>query len=426
MKKGVYLLGTFLLVLLISSISINLVYASDDDDDGIDDEFEELNFRDVEITFETNETEIESLLRNGDQIDEIVIGIRYDEEGIEIEVSYESEFTSENETEFEIEFGASFRTLIEYVDLNDNDVYDSSIDDTIQEYELESFQNITYIEEQITLQTSLHHLIINSSDGIFILHVYIPEEFHLLNNTLITPSKPKIDIEIKNFNFLNSSSKLALDIRLESDQSYEELETTEDEEKGYAFNEKAVSTINNSFTGIFSWNENATIDGISSRVIASNLELDDNGTEDQRFYLNYERGTHIYHDPKIGIEGILRSTILTTFPSNILLILLVITAVSISVAIPVYYYFHNHNKPVSSKKAYKPKKSERKLTITDLSELQNVEVTALSERFYDLINQFEWDTNEKEEFLKEMLSLTPEERDKIINEMVEKSKLDKN
>jgi hypothetical protein len=422
MKKGVYLLGIFLLVVLIFSVNINLVFASDDDDDDIDDEFEKLNYRDIEISFEDNETEIESLLRNGDSIDEIEIRVRYDEEGVAIEVSYESDYISEGEEEFENEFGAIFQTIIEYVDLNDNNIYDPSIDTLIQEFELNSFQNITYIEEQITLQTSLHHLIVNSSDGIFILHVYVPEEFYLLNNTLITPTKPKIDIEIKDFNFLNTSSRLALDIRLESEQSYEEYETTEDEEKGYAFNEEAVSTINNDFTGIFSWNENATIDGISKRVIASDLV--NNGPEYQKIYLNYEQGAHIYHDPKIGLEGILRSASITTFPWNIIFILLVITAVSISVAIPVYYYFHNHEKPVPTKKAYKPKKTERKLTAIDLSELQNVEVTAVSERFYDIVNQFEWDANEKEEFLKEMLSLTPEERDKILNEMVDRSKKD--
>ncbi|MFW9942950.1 MAG: hypothetical protein ACFFFT_18080 [Candidatus Thorarchaeota archaeon] len=425
MKKGVYFLGTFLLVLLIFFANTNLVLASDDDGDHIDDEFEELNYRDVEISFDSNETEIESILRNGDQIDAIEIGVRYDEEGIEIEVSYESDYTSEGEEDFEIEFGVSFRTIIEYVDLNDNNVYDPLIDDKIQEYQLKTFQNVNYIEEQITQQTSLHHLIINSSDGIFILHVYFPEEFNLLNNTLITPSKPKIDIEIMNFNFLNSSSKLALDIRLESNQSYEEYETTEDEERGYAFNEQAVSTIHNDFTGIFSWNENATIDGISSRVIASNLN--NNATEDQKLYLNYEQGIHIYHDPKIGLEGILRSASITTFPWNIVFILLIISAVSISVAIPVYYYFHNHEKTIPLKKVDKTKKTkkiQRKLTITDLSELQNFEVTALSEEFYDLISQFEWDTNEKEEFLNEMLSLTPEEREKILSEMVKRSNLD--
>ncbi|MBY8992534.1 MAG: hypothetical protein KGD58_17445 [Candidatus Lokiarchaeota archaeon] len=423
MKKSIYLIGALLLVAIIFSVSTNSVLASDEDDDDIDDEFEKLNIRDVEISFGENETEIESILRNGNQLDEIEVGVKYDEEGLEIEVSYESDYASESE--FEIEFGVSFRKLIEYIDLDANNIFNPLIDNVIQEHELDSFQNVTYIEEQITAETSLHHLIVNSSDGIFILHVYFPEEFHILNNTLITPSKPKIDIEILNFNFSNSFSRLALDIRLESIVSYEEYETTEDEEKGYAFNEKAVSTINNDFTGIFSWNENATIDGMQSKVITSNLELDDNSSEDQRIYLNYDQGIHIYHDPKLGIEGILRSTILASFPWNFLFILLTITAISVSVAVPVYYYIHNHNQPTHQKKLSKPKTLEGKPATKSLPKLENIEVTALSESFYNIVNQFEWDTNEKEEFLKEMFSLTPEERDKVINEMIEKSKLTK-
>ncbi|MFX0030873.1 MAG: hypothetical protein ACFE8B_16790, partial [Candidatus Hermodarchaeota archaeon] len=248
---------------------------------------------------------------------------------------------------------------------------------------------------------------------------------YLLNNTLITPSKPKIDIEINNFNFLNSSSRLALDLRLESEFSYEEHEITEDEEKGYAFNEKEVSTTNNNFTGIFSWNENATVDGSLSQVIASSLEFEDNGSDDQRIYLNYEQGAIIHHDPKIGIEGILRSRILTRFPLNIIFILLIIVVGSVSVTVPIYYYIHSHKQPAPPKKTHEPKIKEKKITRTDLSELKNVAVTALSENFYDVINQFEWDLNEKEEFLNEILSLTPAEREAIINEMIEKSKPDK-
>lgn len=423
MKKGTFLIGALLLVTIVFSINTNLVFASDEDDDGIDDEFEESNFRNVEISFGENETEIESILRNGDQIDNIEVSVNYDQEGIGIEVSYESEYTSENG--FEIEFGATFRNLIEYVDLNDNGLFDPLIDNLIKEHELNSFQNITYIQEQISPQTSLHHLIVTSSDGVFILHLYFPEEFYLLNNTLIIPSKAKIDIEIRNFDFLNSSSRLAIDIRLESNVSYEEYETTEDEEKGYASNEKAVSTSNNDFTGIFSWSENATIDGMLSEVIASNLELDDNSSGDQKMYLNYEQGTHIIHDPKLGIEGILRSTIVAGVHWNFVLTLLAITTVSVSVAVPIYYYIHNHKQTASKKKIDKLKAEEKKPMTLYLPELEKVEVTALSETFYDVIDQFKWDPNEKEEFLKEMFSLPPKERDKVINEMIEKSKLNK-
>ncbi|MFX1281640.1 MAG: hypothetical protein ACFFA3_19980 [Promethearchaeota archaeon] len=409
------------MVTIIISVNANSVLASDNDDDGIDDKIEELNFRDIEISFDTNETEVESMLRSGKKIDEIAINVLYDEEGVSIEVSYESDFISEGGEDFEVEFGVSFRKIIEYVDLNSNDIYDPLIDNLIQEHDLDAFQVPTYVKEQLTTLTSLHQLIINSSDGIFTLHIYIPEEFYLLNNTLITPSKPKIDIEINNFDFLNSSSRLALDIRLESEISYEEDDLTEDEQKGYASNERAVSTTSNDFTGIFSWNENATVDGILSQVIASSLESDDNGSDDQRIYLNYKQGAIIQHDPKIGIESILRSKLLTNPPLNIIFILLIIVVGSVSVSVPVYYYIHEHKRSAYPKRTHRPEIKEKKISRTDLSELEHAEVTALSEKFYNVVNQFEWDINEKEQFLNEMFSLSPKERDKIINEMIEKS-----
>lgn len=129
--------------------------------------------------------------------------------------------------------------------------------------------------------------------------------YFLKNNSLITPTKPKIDIEINNFNFLNSSSKLTLYVSLESSTPYEEHDDTEDEKYGYAISEEAVSTIQNDFTGIFSWSENASVDGVTKLINASALATDDYDSNDQKIYLIYPQGTYIIHDPKIGLEGIL-------------------------------------------------------------------------------------------------------------------------
>lgn len=102
-----------------------------------------------------------------------------------------------------------------------------------------------------------------------------------------------------------------------------------------------------------------------------------------------------------------------------LTILLAIGAITISITVPIYYYFQKKRIPSIDEQI------DRTPKIQELSELKNVELTALSEDFYKIINQFDWDTNEKEEFIKEMSSLTPKERQKIINEMVNKSRLDK-
>jgi len=290
----------FLGILILTSASI-LVSAIDDDDDGINDEFEELHKRDIDIEFVSNQVQIESSLRSGNQIDEIQLAITYDSEGLSIEISYDSEMTSENSTEFEIEFGVIFRELIEFVDVDDDGIYNPSIDDTVQEVPLDSFQPVIYTPLNISDDTMLHYFIFNTTSGVFTAHVYLVEEFDIVNGTFIKPTQTKIDIEITDFNYINASSQLALCTKLESEVEYEDDENTENEEDGHASDEKGVITSNNDYAGFFTWTENATIDGVSMEVLASPIQVDDDDVDEQKMYLNYPRGNHIYHDPVMGV-----------------------------------------------------------------------------------------------------------------------------
>ncbi|MHA1986457.1 MAG: hypothetical protein ACW98D_07460 [Promethearchaeota archaeon] len=306
MNKKYSLIGFFLLATLLIT-SVDLVAAeSDDDGDGIDDDFEEENKRDIGVELGINEIKIESHLRNGNIVDEIELKVEYDTD-LSIEVSYESEFESElgnstSENESEIEFEVEFKKLIEFVDLNDNGMYENSTDQFVQEVELNSFQNITYTSSIISADTTLHYLIVNTTDGVFTAHIFFVEEFAYVNDSFVTPTQAKIDIEITNFNYIELDSQIALYVKLKSEASYGEEEITDDEEDGYATDEEGVYTQFGVFSGIFTWKENATVDGLVMDVLASSVEeAYDNETE-QQMILNYPRGSHIYHDPKIGIN----------------------------------------------------------------------------------------------------------------------------
>ncbi len=299
--KKYNLFGIIFLGILILMSTSSLVSASDDDDDGIDDELEELHKRDISIEFEPNQIQIESLMRNGAQKDEIQLQITFDSDGLGIEISYESEISSENATEFEIEFGVSFQELIEFVDLDDDGIFSPLIDDTIQEVPLDSFQPVVYTPINISDDTRLHYFIINTTDGVFTAHIYLVEEFEIINGTFIKPTQTKIDIEITDFNYINSSSQLALYTKLESEVEYEDDEHTENEEEGYASEEKGIIASNNDYAGFFTWTENASIDGVSKVVLGSPIQVDDDDENEQKIYLNYPRGNHIYHDPVMGV-----------------------------------------------------------------------------------------------------------------------------
>ncbi|MHA2254100.1 MAG: hypothetical protein ACXAD7_27355, partial [Candidatus Kariarchaeaceae archaeon] len=257
------------------------------------------------IEFEDDRIEIETVLRTGTNKNKIEFEIRNNSNGLEVGVEYTPNYNPQaNTTEIELEFEITFREIVEYVDINQNNVFDESTDNELQVIPLEVFETTQYSTIPITVDTDLHYFIVKTTDGIFTAHIYISEEFEIINNSLITPSETKIAIELKNFNYTNPNSRLALYTKLEASTEYEEKDNTEDEQAGYTTGEKGVFTTNVGNIGFFTWEENATIDGISKRVFTSEVETDDDEPNEQKIYLNYPKGTTIFHDPKIGIEGL--------------------------------------------------------------------------------------------------------------------------
>ncbi|KKL84872.1 hypothetical protein LCGC14_1960370 [marine sediment metagenome] len=148
-KESKYLIiGFTFLAILMFSFNSKFVSASDDDDDGINDDFEELNKRDIEIDISDNEIQVESHLRSGDKIDNIQLKVQYESEGLSIQVSYEKEYNSGSETE--LQFGVKFPEIIEYIDNDDNGVYNSDIDSTIQILILDEFYPVNYSLSKIS------------------------------------------------------------------------------------------------------------------------------------------------------------------------------------------------------------------------------------------------------------------------------------
>ena len=352
MNRKSFLLGFFLIGILLLNMSFGFALATDDakygidgdgdddgkdegeddckddDKDGIDDEFEEENKRDVEIWIGENVVEMVSILRH-DGLKEIIYSRVKCDDGIAIQVLFriinesdnvdceeeiepDGDKESENNIEccecdesiiYELECEVIFRALYEFVDLNDNGVYDHEIDQFIEDYGIYSFQPIVYTPLNISNNNTLHYVLINTTDGVFATHIYFVEEFVVVNDTLITPTQVKIDIEITNYNYNDDSSQLALYTKLRAEEQYEEKEETEDEKKGYATDEKEVSIKSGAYLGIFSWKETAIVDGVEMDVLTSIIDEEEDQYR-QKLFINYPRGNHIYHDPKIGISFI--------------------------------------------------------------------------------------------------------------------------
>ncbi|MHA2266516.1 MAG: hypothetical protein ACXAB8_01825 [Promethearchaeota archaeon] len=298
----------------------------DEDEDGVDDNYEEENKRDIEIWIGENVVEMGSIRRHGDQKDIIDMRVGFGAEGISVRVSFgtiirnpecdepkeeppsegeEGELQWVNDCEiiqYKLKFDVFFRGLIEFVDLNDNDVLDFEVDEVIEDYGFSSFHPVDYSLISISDDSNLHYILLNTTDGVFAAHIYFVEEFVYVDETLISPTQVKIDIEISNYNYIDPNSQLALHTKLWSETiGYEEKEETEDENEGYASDEKEVYIHNDAYMGIFSWKETALIDGVEMPV--STKRIIEGGEHEyfEKLYICYPRGNHIYHDPKIGI-----------------------------------------------------------------------------------------------------------------------------
>lgn len=299
------IMGLFLLGLMFFGSTLGVAMASDDDSDGVEDEFEEEHERDIDIDIEPGKIQIESVLRFGAVLNKLEFEIGNESDGLSVSVEFTPNYIPDSNTShIELEFEVDFREIIEYIDIDADGMYNDMVDTEISILELNDFKEPVYTVSDISLDTTLHYVKFTTSDDVFTAHIYFVEEFEIVNDTLITPSETKIDIEINNYNYLNDSSQLALYTKLESEVEYEMEEDTEDEEEGYAEDESSAYTMINTHIGFFSWKENATVDSVIKSVLVSQIDDDDIDSNEQKIYLNYPRGTLIYHDPKIGIIGL--------------------------------------------------------------------------------------------------------------------------
>ncbi|MFX1311989.1 MAG: hypothetical protein ACFFHD_05200 [Promethearchaeota archaeon] len=343
MNKKYKFLEFFLMGILLLNMTFGLTVAVDEkkdenpdepkddkDNDGIKDEVEDETKRDIEIWFGENVIEMASINYSEDKKDIMDLRIQYDKGGIKIRVSFRAlvkinctdeeedkeECIKEDQSEKEIKceddctewivqselmFEVRFIALIEYLDLNDNGIFEDELDECIEEYGINSFQSVIYEELNISDESKLHYFLLNTTDSVFATHIYFPEEFVFVNETLVAPTQIKVAIEITNYDYIENNSRIALYTKLISEGLYEEREETEDEKQGYAEDEKEVFVENEGHTGIFSWKETAIVDGVEMPVLTNQLDIECKEENIQKLLFNYPHGYHIFHDPKIGI-----------------------------------------------------------------------------------------------------------------------------
>ncbi len=195
----------------------------DDDNDGIDDEVEDWNKRNVKVTESESIFIIESRANYVDRKDKVKFEVEYNDEGVGIKVKFSSESADDDnssngediikisaESGVELQFKVKFRNIIEYLDDNDNGIYDKNADTLVQEYEINTYKPLVHTETNEN-GVIMHIFDLSTADGVFSLKIYFTQEFAIIeDNTLIAPSQTKFDIKIENFTYQETTSKLAL------------------------------------------------------------------------------------------------------------------------------------------------------------------------------------------------------------------------
>jgi hypothetical protein len=406
-----------------SNPSLSINFQTDKDGDMIDDSIEDKNKRTINVTMEASEIIIESIKRSESKKDEIRTEISYGTEGISIQTRYRSNL----EGDFGSNSIISFRKIVEFVDINFNGIYDPEIDNAIKNYTLDSFSPATQDDQSISSDTIFSNVKIQTVDKNFTVNFYFVEEFTVIEKSLVSPIQTKLDVEFSEFKFLYSNSSLALLLNLEGEDVFKKIDKTEDEILGLSMNEEGVKSSFEGKDGYLTWDLNASIEDKSVKISASDLLIDPESENVQIMYLSYLRGEIIQHEFKIGIEGLLIMTNLIS-PEQILLLVVVIGAVSV-IAYSIYNYKTNVKRKLINE--YPKIKTENQFdakialellqeenAIITLQDRGDINITAVAEDFYDTVKMLRLKGEDNYLFIREMLALSPYEREVIIRDML--------
>jgi len=231
----------------------------------------------------------------------------------------------ENDSHSHMKLDAHFDAVFEFRDANGNGRYDPgedvpsawSLGDQGND-EVRTDESATWDEaviEDIVVDgqagkkiTADAHL---GGSGVFELRFFVFGDFVDLENSTLRPTAVKIDIEIRDYPFVASDTRLGVLLETRAKDKFHWSHAHEDiadDEEGVVATQdvdgKPVSLV-------FTWKETATVDGVDTAVGSTALRtrtVVENGTEGSEFQrresfaLSYERGSLVVHDPEAFVS----------------------------------------------------------------------------------------------------------------------------
>ncbi|MCH8905557.1 MAG: hypothetical protein IH840_00580 [Candidatus Heimdallarchaeota archaeon] len=287
---------------------------SDDDehdefDEAENQEKDDAYERKLTINVDPDRVEIESQLKFGDNKDEFEIEFRA-ETGEEPEI--ELEYSTETDTlEAEFQFEVEFERIIEYVDNGTSDGYQVGEEVFIYEIGETDWNDIVHLVTTID-GSEVNIFTAMTTDGVFTIILKISGSITDLGNATLTPNSLKMDIEIHDFPYTSTDSKLAIKAKVETESESEQRDESTEETSGFGSEEAEIFIGNAAAQGFFSWAEYALADGSNVTVITSALTESDDPDEDLEegktsntmyFSFNVTNSQDIVWDPKVGVQS---------------------------------------------------------------------------------------------------------------------------
>lgn len=250
----------------------------------------------------------------------------------EFEVDYEANRGSKR---VNFSFRIIFQEVFEFKDMNGNGRFDKD-DEVISRYGLDGskFRNIVYEGAQ-----NGYRYRARTTDSIFGIEARVGSDFISYDSQTLTPTETKLGLNL-DYDFKAEDSMLSLKISIKNPSQKELEKRTYDEKEGYAEDESWMRFKEDDYSGFFSWNNFADIDGKQHPVNAtytsqSAVTGDESlSKSDDLLYLSYKQGSEITHDPKVGVVGasvLYSPTDLGPSTEYLLMILLITVAVATSI-----------------------------------------------------------------------------------------------
>jgi len=218
---------------------------------------------------------------------------------------------SQNATsESEFKLAVKLVDLVEYRDVNGDGLYTAGTDTALQTIPLRGLTwNVQGPAAATVGGVAVQQVVTRGAlpgNGSITLVFSASEAAFRDGPSQVDPSAVKFDLRFDNLPWKDNASRLALETRVLQKSESE----VKDQENGQG-GEDHVEAKAGAFTGTFRWASNVTVDGQSLAVKSSvqklgNANEDDEDSESEgveAVTLNYAQGTHIEHDPVLGVQS---------------------------------------------------------------------------------------------------------------------------